>query len=118
MKITSSVHGHRAPVTVGNLRNLHQNPDFLENSYMITKQIKGTVAYFKNMLHDLLAAFRCLGPPTLFMTLSTDDLHWPEQGMRLEDISFNEAYGKSFFHMCEMIHYRQPLTLKNDLTPC
>lgn len=60
------------------------------------KKIKGTVAYFKNMLYDLLASFRCLGPPTLFMTLSADDLHWPELGMTLEDIEFREAFGKSF----------------------
>ena len=41
-------------------------------------------------MYDLLATFRCLGTPTLFMTLSEDDLHWPELGMSLEDIDFDE----------------------------
>lgn len=98
MKIIHSNQNGNLPVTLGNLRNLQTNPDLLENSYMFMKKIKGTVAYFKNMLYDLLATFRCLGTPTLFMTLSADDLHWPELGMSLENIDFNEACGKSFFH--------------------
>ena len=42
------------------------------------------------MMYDLLANVRCLGTPTLFMTFSVDDLHWPELGMSLEDIDFDE----------------------------
>lgn len=61
------------------------------------KNIKGTVAYFKNVLYDILAIFKSLGPPTLFVTLSADDLHWPELGMTLQNIDFKDAFGKSFF---------------------
>lgn len=62
------------------------------------KNIKGTVAYFKNVLYDILAIFKSLGPPTLFVTLSADDLHWPELGMTLQNIDFKDAFGKSFFN--------------------
>ena len=55
-----------------------------------TFTLHSSVAYFKNMMYDLLAYVRCLGTPTLFMTLSVDDLHWPELGMSLEDIDFDE----------------------------
>lgn len=61
------------------------------------KNIKGPVAYFRNVLYDLLAIFKSLGPPTLFVTLSADDLHWPELGMTLQNIDFKDAFGKSFF---------------------
>ena len=49
--------------------------DTHESSYMFMKSIPGTVAYFRNKLYDLLAMFRSLGPPTLFLTLSADGVH-------------------------------------------
>jgi hypothetical protein len=52
---------------------------------MFMKNIYDTVEYFRSMY--LLATFRLLGPPTLFMTLSAEDL---ELGM-----SFEDAYGRS-----------------------
>ncbi|WAR12801.1 hypothetical protein MAR_026981 [Mya arenaria] len=72
----SSGDGHGQSTTAGDVRARNTNPDILQN-------IRGTVVYFRNALYDLLAMFRCLGPPTLFMTLSADDLHWPELGMLL-----------------------------------
>ena len=35
--------------------------------------------------------FKCYGPPTLFMTLSADDLHWTELGMALKNLDYNAA---------------------------
>ena len=55
---------------------------------MFMKYIRGTVAYFRNALYDLLAMFWCLGPLALFITFSADDLHWPELGMMLENFNF------------------------------
>ena len=77
MKTVMSSNHNADPVSMGYLRNLSEQSELLENSYMFMKKIKGNVAYFKNMLYDLLAMFRCLGPPTLIVTLSADDLHWP-----------------------------------------
>lgn len=76
------------------VRSRGTNPDMIQNSYIFMKHIRGTVAYFRNALYDLLAMFRCLGPPTLFMTLSADDLHWPELGMCLENLTYEEAVQK------------------------
>ncbi len=44
-----------------------------KNSLMFMKSIRGTSAYWKDELHTLLARFKCLGPPTLFLTQSLDD---------------------------------------------
>ena len=42
---------------------------------------------------------RALGPPTLFVTLSADDLHWPELEMQVENISYHESCGhRNYFH--------------------
>lgn len=56
---------------------------------MFMKNIRGTVAYFRNQLYNLLAMFKAIGPPSIFMTLSADDLHWPELSMAINDISFD-----------------------------
>ena len=81
--------------TAGNVRSTNTHPDSLQNSYMFMKNIRLTVAYFRNDLYDLLAMFRSLGPPTLFMTLAAGDLHWPELGMLLENLSYEEAFQKN-----------------------
>ena len=55
--------------TAADVRARNENQDMLQNSNMFMKNIRGTVAYFRNALYELLAMFRSLGPPTLFMTL-------------------------------------------------
>ena len=44
------------------------------------------MAYFRNTLDALLAIFCTLGPPSLFVTLFADDLHWPESGKALKSL--------------------------------
>ena len=68
-------------ITASDVKNFQHNTTLYQNSYMFMKNIRGTVAYFRNQLYNLLAMFKCIGPPTLFMTLSADDLHWTELGM-------------------------------------
>ena len=55
------------------------------------KNIRGTAAYWADSLANLLATVRCLGPPTLFVTLSVDDNYWPELKMLLQNIKYEEA---------------------------
>ena len=55
------------------------------------KNIRGTILYFRNALNDLLAMMQILGPPTLFVTLSADDMHWPELGMLLHGQTYHDA---------------------------
>ena len=50
----------------------------LGHSYMFKKKIQGTAAYWKDQLLVLLAKINTLGPPTFFITLTANDLHWPE----------------------------------------
>ena len=40
--------------------------------------MRGTIAYWKSTKLDLLAMFRTLGPPTFFITLTADDMNWPD----------------------------------------
>lgn len=63
--------------------SLNENPQISENSFLFMKNIRGTVAYWTNVLYDLLAMVKCFGPPTIFMTLSVDDCHWTELDMLL-----------------------------------
>ena len=79
-------------VTAKDIKHLQVNPDLLQNSYMFLKGIRGTVAYWKNALSNLLATLKTLGPPTLFVTLSADDCHWPELAMALTNCAFKDAY--------------------------
>lgn len=57
---------------------------FRENSYTFMKKIRGTAAYWKNTLLNLLAMIRNIRPPTLFLTLSLNDYHWEELAMTLQ----------------------------------
>lgn len=78
-------------ITAGNLTSSDHSSDINANSYMFMKNIRGTVAYWMNVLHDLLAMVKCIGPPTLFVTLSADDCHWPELDMLLTGRTYNEC---------------------------
>ena len=55
------------PISAGDLNNLADNPELLDNSYMFTKRIRGTAAYWKDTLQNLLAMVKTLGPPTFFL---------------------------------------------------
>lgn len=48
------------------------------------KKIRGTAAFWKNTLFNLLAMIRNIGPPTLFLTLSSNDYRWEELAMTLQ----------------------------------
>ena len=89
--------GTNSAVTAGDVRNIQENSSLKENSYMFMKNIRGTVAYFRNQLYNLLSMFKTLGPPTIFMTLSADDLHWPELEMSLFDVEYMDAVNKNNF---------------------
>ena len=73
LKIAHQDSSQQTPITAGYIQNNTHNPDFIKNSYMFMKNIRGTVPYFKNALQDLLAMLDNLGPPTLFLTFSADD---------------------------------------------
>jgi hypothetical protein len=82
MLMRKPTHGNEQ-VKARDIQKLNNNPDLLKTSYMFMKDIRGTAAFWKSSLSDLLAMLKSLGPPTLFITLSADDCHWPELVMTL-----------------------------------
>ena len=82
-RIRKSASANSEPLRASNVTD-GSNPDLLENSYMFMKKIRGTVAYWKTTLFNLLAMIKNLGPPTLFMTLSSNDYHWEELALTLQ----------------------------------
>ena len=55
-----------------------ENPEIEENCYAFMRNIRGTAAYWQRAKLDLISMFRTLGPPTYFITLSADDMNWPD----------------------------------------
>ena len=49
-----------------------------DQAFTFMNSIKGTPAYWKRFLFDVLAMVKQLGVPTFFMTLSSADLKWNE----------------------------------------
>ncbi|XP_035663607.1 uncharacterized protein LOC118407256, partial [Branchiostoma floridae] len=78
-------------LTAGDLH--HQIDEDVEStSYTFMKNIRGTAAYFKDQLLNLLAKINTIGPPTWFVTVSANDLNWPELFMTLNpDLTYEEA---------------------------
>lgn len=74
------------------------NADIIEDSYVFMRNIRGTPAYWRNELLNLLAGIATLGPPTWFVTLSAADLQWQELFTLLSpkkhysDLSSNEKW--------------------------
>lgn len=77
-------------LTARDLQLFEINTQLNENSFMLMKKIRGTAAYWKNTLLDLLAMIRNIGPPSLFITLSANDYHWKELAMTLQLCNENE----------------------------
>ena len=50
----------------------------LDEGYKIFKTIRNSPQYWENQKRDVFAMIRQLGLPTLFLSLSANDLHWSE----------------------------------------
>ena len=53
------------------------NPQLSESCFAFMHNLHGTAAYWQRCKLKVFAIIRTLGPPTWFITLSTDDLNWP-----------------------------------------
>ena len=71
-----------SPLTAGTLsKNFKKTVNqFIarDKAYSFMNAIKGTPAYWKKFLHEVLAMVKQLGIPTFFLTLSCADLRWNE----------------------------------------
>ena len=86
-----------------------------EEAYTFMNSVKGSAAYWKNMLSDVLAMVRQLGIPSFFMTLSCADLRWKEliyiiSKLKGKEPSDEEIDAMSYFEICELLN-SNPVTL-------
>ena len=101
-------HEEEQQLTAGKLRDLSNNPELSDSYYGFMHNMKGTIAYWQRVKLDLLVMFRTLGPPTFFITLTADDMNWPDllyvlakrAGM---DISKEEVDSMSSKQNCELL---------------
>ena len=80
-----------------------------DEAYSFMNTMKGTPAYWKRFLFEVLAMVKQLGVPTFFMTLSCADLRWNElvsiisklNGLNLTDDDINNM---DYFQRCEILN--------------
>ena len=80
-----------------------------DEAYSFMSTIKGTPAYWKKFLFEVLAMVKQLGSPTYFMTLSCADLRWNElpsiisklNGLSLSDEEIREM---DYFTRCGLLN--------------
>lgn len=70
-------------LTAQDLQLSEINTQLNENSFMFMKKTRGTVAYSRNTLLNLLAVKRNIGPTSLFITSSANDYRRKELAMTL-----------------------------------
>src|SRR5258705_8800460 len=57
-------------------KKVESHDGMVEDLHLYLRNLRGTAAYWRKALNELIAQIRCLGPPTYFVTLSCNDLHW------------------------------------------
>ena len=86
-----------------------------DKSYMFMKAVKGTPAYWKQFLYDVLAMVKQLNLPTFFLSLSCADLRWDELILiiaRLNQIDIQETE-IDYFRKCEILNQNPVLTARH-----
>ena len=69
---------HEEQLTSGALGDMSNNPELSDSCFGFMHTMIGTIAYWQRTKLDLLSMFRTLGPPTFFITLTADDMNWPD----------------------------------------
>ena len=69
---------HEEQLTAGALRDMSNNPELSDSCFGFMHTMRGTIAHWQRTKLDLLSMFRTLGPPTFFITLTADDMNWPD----------------------------------------
>ena len=80
-----------------------------DNTFSFMSSVKGTPAYWKQLLYDVLAMVKQLEVPTYFLTLSRPDLRWeglPYIVNRLNNFGFTEEELKnlSYQERCNLFN--------------
>jgi len=78
--------------------------------------IKGTPAYWKHFLYDVLAMVKQLGLPTYFLTLSCADLRWDELVNiigKLNNVPVDNVIMSDYKKRCEILNSNPVLTARH-----
>ena len=80
-----------------------------DRGFSFMSSVKGTPAYWKTFLFDVLAMIRQLGLPTYFMTLSCADLRWNElvaiiSKLNGKNITEEEIESLTYFERCNILN--------------
>ena len=80
-----------------------------DNGFSFMSSVKGTPAYWKQLLYDVLAMAKQLGIPTYFLTLSCADLRWEElqyitNNLNNLELSEKELKNLSYQERCNLLN--------------
>ena len=89
-----------------------------DNVFSFMSSVKGTPAYWKQFLFDVLAMVKQLGIPTYFLTLSCADLRWEELPYIINKlnnlgISDQELKNLSYQERCNLLNNNQVLVARD-----
>ena len=114
----TKVHGQS--LTASHLKSNVQslNLIFKDQAYLFLKQIPGTPPYWQKFMYEVVAMVKQLGISTWFMTLSCDNLRWPElfqiigksQGFNLTD---KEIDALTYNGRCSMLNLKPVIVTKH-----
>jgi len=83
--------------------------EFIANdkAFSFMSSVKGTPAYWKRFLQEILAIVKQIGPPAFFLTLSYADLRWNElvsiiYKLKGQNISENEINSITYQDICKL----------------
>ena len=81
-----------------------------DKAFRFMTAVKGTPAYWKKFLQEVLAMVKQLGLPTFFMTLSCADLRWNDliniiSALRDENLSDEQINELSYFDRCKYLNF-------------
>ena len=89
-----------------------------DEGFNFTNSVKGTPAYWKIFLFEVLAMAKQLGLPSFFMTLSCADLRWNEliaiiSKLKEENLSEEDINSISYFERCRYLNLNPVLLARH-----
>ena len=89
-----------------------------DEGFSFMNSVKGTPAYWKKFLFEVLAMVKQLGLPTFFMTLSCADLRWNElisiiSKLKGENLSEDDIRNMSYFERCRYLNLNPVLLARH-----
>ena len=99
-----------AGMLTGNFKETVQSFVANDEAYSFMSTIKGTPAYWKRFLFEVLAMVKQLGLPTYFMTLSCADLRWSELPSIISKLNGSEIFDEEI----NLLSYEERCNILNS----